>query len=497
MGYGRNAQHDATAGVVAQDFSRILWTTPMDLNPPYSGQDLLIHYGSPCITASNTVIIPVKTGLYDGFRIEAHRGTNGDLLWATDTAYSLPNHGWIPSYGPTLVNIPMGGLTDPRSIYAGFFSTWLAWPEAGGNVVFRGSPDAPYAFKKTVTFYGADQYNSDPSTYNSSVKICTPLTSGPDGSVYFGYSIEGSNALNLKSGFARVTAGGTNVFISAADACGDINSPLAKMNCAPALSIDNKLLYVVSKSHGAGGYLIALDAQTLQPKSRVWLKDPKTGLGAIVQSDGTSSPLVAPDGDVYYGVLENPWYSNHDRGWLLHFNGDLRVAKTPGAFGWDDTPSVVPVRTLVGYHGRSSYLLMCKYNNYAGVYGDGKNKVAVLDPSTTEVEAISGATTMGEYASQLGQTADSSFWWINGAVREWCINSAAVDPISNSIIANCEDGVLYRWDLNAKKFTQKIRLTAGIGEAYTPTVIGPNGVVYAINNATLFAVGTDGYLPVR
>jgi hypothetical protein len=32
-------------------------------------------------------------------------------------------------------------------------------------------------------------------------------------------------------------------------------------------------------------------------------------------------------------------------------------------------------------------------------------------------------------------------------------------------------------------------LTPGIGEAYTPTLVGPDGTVYAINDATLFAVG--------
>ena len=30
---------------------------------------------------------------------------------------------------------------------------------------------------------------------------------------------------------------------------------------------------------------------------------------------------------------------------------------------------------------------------------------------------------------------------------------------------------------------------AGVGEAYTPTFVGPDGSVYAINNATLFVVG--------
>src|SRR5262249_18930647 len=38
-------------------------------------------------------------------------------------------------------------------------------------------------------------------------------------------------------------------------------------------------------------------------------------------------------------------------------------------------------------------------------------------------------------------------------------------------------------------FSETLVLTPGLGEAYTPTVAGPDGQVYAINNATLFAVG--------
>ena len=64
----------------------------------------------------------------------------------------------------------------------------------------------------------------------------------------------------------------------------------------------------------------------------------------------------------------------------------------------------------------------------------------------------------------------------------------AVDSADDGIFANSEDGNLYFWNLSTNTFTEKITLTSGVGEAYTPTVVGPDGTVYAINDATLFAV---------
>src|SRR5207248_1472350 len=112
-------------------------------------------------------------------------------------------------------------------------------------------------------------------------------------------------------------------------------------------------------SDGNAGYLLALDSRTLTPLGKVRLKDAKTPANdARLPDDGTASPTIGPDGDVYFGVLGNPAYANHYRGWLLHFNGTLTQTNQAGAFGWDDTASIVPAAMVPSYPGTSSYLLM-------------------------------------------------------------------------------------------------------------------------------------------
>jgi hypothetical protein len=74
------------------------------------------------------------------------------------------------------------------------------------------------------------------------------------------------------------------------------------------------------------------------------------------------------------------------------------------------------------------------------------------------------------------------------ARREWCINTMAADPTRKSILANNEDGVLYRWDLTTNTLSQGLRLNAGLGQAYTPTLVGADGAVIAISNAILYSI---------
>ena len=319
--------------------------------------------------------------------------------------------------------------------------------------------------------------------------IDTPITSDRYGNVFFGFQVTGSTPLGLQSGLARIDYDGNGTWIYASATVTDAAVSQVAMNCAPALSNDHETLYVaVNNGYSGYGYLVALDSRTLMPRARVRLKDVQyPGKDANVDDDSTASPTIGPDGDVYFGVLETPWYSNHDRGWLLHFDSTLSQTKIPGAFGWDDTASIVPSSLVASYSGSSSYLLMTKYNDYSdpGIGGSGSNKIAVLDPMNTEIDPVTGATVMKEVLTALGPTPNTG----QPGVREWCINTAAIDPFTKSILANSEDGKLYRWDLTSNTLSETFTLTTGVGEAYTPTVIGVDGTVYAVNDAILFAIG--------
>lgn len=469
-GYARDAQHHAGAPARTSPLDHILWSTPVDLHPHYSGNELFIHYGSPMITASNSVIVPVKVGSSDSFRFEARNARHGDLLWTLATDYSLPDHDWTPSCSGTIT--PQGALVVPA---------------AGGTVLIKKDVDAPGSPVARVAFFGTSLYNANAGVFNPFVRICTPITADAVGNVYFGFRVSGTNPANLTSGLARIAPDGTGSWVSASAAASDPAMVQVQYNCAPALSRDGTKLYVAVHDSWEAGYLLCLDSTTLQMVARVRLKDPSTGGDAYIHDDSTASPTIGTDDEVYFGVLENPWGHNHDRGWLLHFNAALTQTLIPGAFGWDDTASLVPASAVPGYHGESTYLLFTKYNNYAGIGGDGINKIAVLDPRSWMIDPISGIPVMREVLTIAGVTPDSEFG--GDAVREWCINSAVIDAEGKSALANSEDGVLYRWDFATNTLSEKVVLTPGIGEAYTPTISGPDGTVYAINNATLFAVG--------
>ena len=474
-GFGRDAQHSALGAIATQNLNRIAWTTPMDLAPQVQTSGaLLIHYGSPVVTSMNTVIVPVKTLAAGGFRFEARAGGNGVTIWSGSSDYVLPAHDWVPSYNLA--------LTTTNRLYA---------PGAGGKLFVRDNADSATGTIATAVFYGAAVYAANPAAFDGTVFINTPITVDSAGNVFFGFIVTGANPAGLTSGIARISAAGVGSWAAAATLAGDAAIAKVAMNCAPALSPDLATLYfAVNRPVVAGvvqsGYLLAVDAATLAPKAKVALLDPNTGTPARISDDGTASPTVGPDGEVFYGVLESNFGTHNGRGWLLHFDATLALGRAPGGFGWDDTASIVPASMVAAYTGTASYLLMIKYNNYYGAgTGDGVNRIAVVDPTATQVDSISSVPIMKEVLTIAGPTYESG---TSGPVKEWCINTAAVDPLTRSVLANSEDGYLYRWSLTSNSFTQRIRLTSGIAESYTPTAIGADGAVYAVNNAVLFSI---------
>jgi hypothetical protein len=487
--FGGNAQHTSLFEPAAAPLEGIRWSSTIDLIGTFRNT----HYGTPLVTAGNTVIMPVKTAT-DGFFVEARDGWTGELRYAPlDSDYALPQHNWILPFGPTLATHQEEGQTITRLYFAG----------AGGTLLFVDRPDGPAGPVTRRAFYGLAAWEGNAGGFGGTVFINTPLTADRQGNVYFGFRVQGTAPAPLnttQSGIARVAPDGSGRFVLASAAAGgDALIGRTTHNAAPALSLDESTLYVVVKSPTSNvyGYLVGLDAATLAMKHRVFLRDPRNNRtnAASLSDDSTASPMVAPDGDVYFGVQGNP--GNGSRGFLLRFSADLAVEKTPGGFGWDSTPAIVPASMVPSYRGPSSYLLFTKYNNYAFADGDGVNRMALLDPAGTQIDphtSAGGLVQMREVLTVIGPTPDDTRFSATfpNAVREWCINAAAVNPATRSIFAPNEDGFIYRWDLAANSLAEAVRLTPGFGEPYVPTVIGPDGTVFTLNGGTLFAVGRMG-----
>lgn len=492
-GFANDAQHTAVTRMATQPLEAIHWSTPVDLNAPPSGT-VFTHYGEISITPNNTVLAPVTSGAgyslpacpsSDTFEVAAFSGSSGAPLYTLCSDYILPPSDWTPPYGPALSQ-------GKRLYYAG----------AGGSVYYRDRVDTPTGPNGAagesgrLVFYGASIYEANASALGQAVQISTPITADSSGNIFFGFVAAAGNPAGLISGIARIAADGGGNWISAAALAGnDSNVTQVALNCAPALSNDEQTVYV-AVSGGAefdnNGYLVSFNATTLAPVAYAPLFDPSTGGRATVSGDSSAAPVVGPDGDVYYGVLESPCCSSHNgRGWMLHFSSSLAVLKTPGSFGWDDTASIVPAGVVAGYTGKSAYLILTKYNNYANSgAGDGVNKMAVLDPNAgmQDEYSTSPVTVMAEVITVTGPTPKLTPGFPN-AVKEWCINTAAVDPFTSSAIVNSEDGVVYRWDFATNTLSEKVTVTAGRSEAYGPTAIGPDGSAYTINDSTLFSVG--------
>jgi len=476
--FAGNSQHTAYYVAPAQHLQRARWIATNDIT---TGG--FAHYGAPLITPANTVLLPVNIS-GSGFRIDALDGATGRIKYTLTNDYVLPSYNWTPVYQPVLAMPPSG----PRLYYAG----------AGGTIFYIENldSDTPATPVRQCFYTNLDGYLANATNFNKYVFINTPITADTNGVIFFGFRVENGTApapLNTtNSGFARIDPSGNASYVLAGPAANDPVIYRDSHNCAPALSNDGATLYVAVKGPSAAyAYLLGLDSTTLATKYRRLLLDAH-GSTLSVLDDGTASPMIGPDGEVFFGVRVN---NDEGRGLLMHFSADLSIQKPPGGFGWDHTPAVIPTNMVRSYKGTSSYLLFSKYNNYAGGDNDAVNKMALLDPNAAQMDphpSFAGLVEMREVLTVAGCTPDSSYQSTSlpYAVREWCINSTAVNPATSSVFAPSEDGRIYRWNLASNSLTEVYTLGVGIGAPYVPTVIGPDGTVYTIHDRKLFALGS-------
>lgn len=482
--FGGNPQHTSISSVGAQPLEAIHWEALVD---PFM-TSRAAHYGGPLITNANTVIYPYKTshvvnqGDDPNVKIVARSGIDGSLMWQEDSDWIPTAFGWFPQLQPVYAQ-----ATD-RVYFA----------EGNGNIAYKGNVDVASggSSKVVVNVFSAGSGN----------RVTTGLTCDSVGNIYYGYRNDSG-----VGGIVKVTPAGVATIMSANTASqnGTNTDWIPQMNGTPALNNDESILYITLRRNGSSttSRLVGLSTTNL---STIYnsgaLKDPRNNWAnnASITNDSTASPMVAPDGDVFLGVMGNPY--NGSRGWMLHFNADLTMLNTttpdptdlyvPGGFGWDTTASIVPVSMVPDYTGPSQYLLFTKYNNYYipghPTSGDGANAIAVIDPLDSELDLTHDDGTqpiMKKIRYKVGPTPDWDYPSVPTAVREWCINYGAVDVAAQDVIVNCADGFFYKWHLPTNTLTNAIELTDGIGQPYTMTTIGVDGTVYGIQWGKLFAMG--------
>src|ERR1051326_9071873 len=118
--YGHDEHHTGVSSRGAQRIKTIHWSTKVDLTQ--NGGFVGSHFGSPLATPANTTIVSVKTGS-NSFRVEAHNGADGKLIWQQNTDYTAPGADFAPGMYPVL---------DHNRVII---------PAAGGTILVRQNPD--------------------------------------------------------------------------------------------------------------------------------------------------------------------------------------------------------------------------------------------------------------------------------------------------------------------------------------------------------------------
>jgi len=274
------------------------------------------------------------------------------------------------------------------------------------------------------------------------------------------------------------------------------------LNVSPVISLDGSTVYTVSRAHfwGRASYLLALNTANLtlqwstsfqgllddgcnvllppdgQPGGcsiygATGLDPTQNTLGAgIISDQASASPMVAPDGSIFFGANDA---FDYGRGHLLKFSS-TGTYQASYNFGWDSTPAIYP--------NNGTYSVILKDNHYdSGSYCSNPTWCPPAPPGPYYV------TQLDSNLIPQWQFKDPTITKQHPDGFEWCANAVAVDANGVAYAAN-EDGNLYAIQQGGTP-AQHIFLDRTINAGYTPSSIGGDGTIYAENAGHFIAVG--------
>jgi hypothetical protein len=549
--FGQNAQHQGAVTVAGQASNHILATvvydpfTTQEMNDPIATPDLLVHYQTPLLDGSD-VYMEFKSGTYTSIKTwETQIWNEKKLTWSNGTLNQVWafQSDWKPApYG----TFTLGPGWEPV-FHAALSSSFIYVPGAGGTVYKLNKSDGSVAahINPFGTSVDTTIFLGGPITADSAGNVYYDT-------LQLSHGTDSWSAQSINSWLVKVAANGTATAVpwsaitpglpAANDHCLGIfgsgtlpwpPSPTAvpdsvqcgsqrpPLNSAPAIGTDGTI-YVPSVAHlwSREAWLLAVNPN-LTPKWQTSLRDRfndgcgvllpasateggcragatvgvdpaqnRPGAGRIID-DGTSAPVVAPDGTIFFGAYTR---YNYAQGHMMHFSASGQYLGAY-AFGWDDTPSL--------YQHNGTYSLLTKDNHY----GDVGSYCNVDQWCPTDRTASNPGYPEQYFLSQLSPNLTIEWQYQNtntnsctrhsdGSVTcvsdhphgfEWCVNAPAVDA-NGVLYANSEDGGLYEINQGGG-LRSTLFLNLAIGAAYTPIAIGPDGKVYTENFGTLFVIG--------
>ena len=531
--WGSNARHTGSLAVDGQRLGRRVAEMVVD---PFAAQEraeangsLLVHYQTP-LSDRGELFMAVKGGTYTGYQrwgtqtwsIRKFEWEGGALVtrWTTESD-------WDPVPWGT------GGPRFEPVFHAALTSGSVYMPGAGGTVleVDRDSGAITRRLGSFGTEADSTIYVTSPITIDASgnlyyntlrVDATGPWVRDHRGAWLVKIAANGEASRvsysDLVPGAPAAGSLCTSEFTTGAQPyppspeavapsapCG---SQRAGLNIAPAVAPDGTI-YTVSRAHfnSRWAWVVAAD-EDLTPKWATSMRnrfvdgcgvlvtfggdngacrpgtrtgvdpsDNQPGSGAV-NDNATSSPVVAPDGTVYYGAYSR---YNHSQGHMTRFSAAGQFLQAY-PFGWDVTPAI--------WEHDGTFSLITKENRYdtapERVPGDEAGYfLTQLDPDLRVEWQLKATNTLS-----CERQEDGSLECVDDRPDgfEWCVNALAVDQ-RGVVYANSEDGNLYAVNQGGT-VRERIFLQLATGAAYTPLSLGEDGRIYTQNAGILFVVGS-------